>query len=322
MERNKTMIHIILISYFDKNYFMHTDLINWKNTGEYIAFGTHRHQLFVKRLGSANATAEKTLLLLHGFPESSFSYHLVVNGLLDKFDQIILFDMIGYGFSDKPTDNYSYSLMEQADSAFEVWKHFGIKGGHLLAHDMGCSVATEIVARHVDGQMPDWFSDGLKSLTLTNGSVVLSLSKLRSMQKLLLTKAGFLAGKLVNYPLFKQQIKSAHGNSNLSEETIAILYEGNKLQNGHKKSYLTIKYINDRKRYEHNRWLPALAKTDLPIHICWGKDDEVAKVAMAYHLKEHVCPDCVLTVMDGVGHFGQLGNPDAWLNGVLGFYNT
>ncbi len=88
-------------------------------------------------MGNPKAVADNTLLLIHGFPESSYSYHAVVDGLMERFDRIILFDMLGYGLSDKPTEGYTYSLFEQADTVLEVWKHFGISGGHMLSHDMG-----------------------------------------------------------------------------------------------------------------------------------------------------------------------------------------
>ncbi len=274
------------------------------------------------QLGNPNADVNKTLLLLHGFPESSFSYHAVVNGLLDIFDRIILFDMLGYGHSDKPEKNYSYSLLEQADTAFEVWNHFGVKGGHLLAHDMGDSVATEIVARHESNKIPIWFSKGLQSVTLTNGSMVLELADLRIMQKILLSRFGYMLRNLTTYKIFQKQIRSAHGNDKLSEEAIQLLWEGNVLKDGVKKSYLTIKYLNDRKKFEKTRWLPALAKTKLPIHLCWGSDDAVAKIEMAHYLKKNVCKDATLTIMKGLGHFCQLGSPEEWLGYVTSYYRN
>ncbi len=299
---------------------MSPQLIEWQSTGEYIPYGPFQHQLFVKQLGKPAATAQKTLLLIHGFPESSYSYHAVVEGLLEVFDHIILFDMLGYGLSDKPTENYTYSLFEQADTVFEVWKHFGVKGGHMLSHDMGDSVATEIVARHENGLMPAWFSDGLQSLTFTNGSMVLELADLRITQKILLSNYGHLLKNVVSFKIFNQQVRSAHGNSNLSDEEIQTLWELNELQEGRQKTYLTIKYLNDRKRFEKTRWLPALAQTKLPVHICWGDEDAVARVEMAHYLKKNVCKDATLTIMKGLGHFCQMGSPEKWVKYVGAFY--
>lgn len=297
-------------------------LKDWEATGRYITYGPFEHKLFVKQFGNPTASVQKTLLLIHGFPESSYSFHAIINGMLKVFDRIVLFDMLGYGLSDKPIQDYTYSLFEQADTVFEVWKYFGIKGGHLLSHDMGDSVATEIVARHENNLMPMWFSGGLQSLTFTNGSMVLELASLRITQKILLSQYGYILKNANNFRLFNQQVCSAHGNKNLTIEDIQMLWEGNTLQEGHKKIHLTIKYLNDRKRFEKTRWLPALKQTKLPIHICWGDEDAVAKVTMAYYLKEKVCQNATLTIMKGLGHFCQLGSPEKWVEYVSGFYRS
>ncbi|MEE9374128.1 MAG: alpha/beta hydrolase [Saprospiraceae bacterium] len=292
----------------------------WKESGHYISYGPFAHQIFVKELGTSTASSDKTLLLIHGFPESSFSYHLVINELMSVFDRIVLFDFIGYGLSNKPTDDFTYSLFEQTDVLLTVWHHFGVKGGHMLSHDMGDSVATEVIARHCNNLMPIWLSDGLKSVTLTNGSMVLDLADLRITQKILLSKWGSYFKNIISFSIFKKQIISAHGNDNLKDEEIALLWEFNLFQDGHKKTYLTIKYLNDRKRFEKTRWLPALNKCDLPIHLCWGSDDKVARVEMAEYLKLNICTNAELTIMKGVGHFCQIGSPEIWVESILNYY--
>lgn len=299
---------------------MSQEIKDWESTGTYISYGPFKHKMFVKQLGSATATADKTLLLIHGFPESSYSFHKIIDGMMKTFDRIVLFDMLGYGLSDKPTEGYTYSLFEQADTVLNVWKHFGITGGHMLSHDMGDSVATEIVARHENGLMPSWLSEGIQSLTFTNGSMVLELADLRITQKILLSKYGHLLKNLTTYKVFEQQVRSAQGNNNLSSSDIQSLWDFNTLQEGRQKTYLTIKYLNDRKRFEKTRWLPALSQTKLPIHICWGNADAVARIEMAHYLKDNVCPSARLSIMQGVGHFCQLGSPSVWIDHVSRFY--
>eukprot|EP01134_Creolimax_fragrantissima_P003218 CFRG3218T1 len=296
------------------------ELAAWKASGEYITYGPLKHKIFVKQLGQLEARADKTLLMLHGFPESSFSFHKVVDDMLRYFDRVVLFDMLGYGWSDKPELTYSYSLLEQADTAFTVWKYFNLKGGHLISHDMGDSVATEIVARHENNMMPVWFSDGLQSLTFTNGSMVLDLSSLRITQRLLLSGYGYYMQHLVSKTVFEHQVRSAHGNDKLAVADIDSLWEANCFQDGTMKSYLTIKYLTDRKQFEKTRWLPALSQTTLPIHLCWGDNDAVACVKMVNYLKEHVCKDATVTIMKGVGHFCQVGSPEQWIEAVGSYY--
>lgn len=296
-------------------------LLQWKDNGKTHAYGPFDHKVFYIDFGDPDTTSDRTLLIIHGFPESSFSFHKVIDALSYRFDRMILLDLLGYGFSDKPTENYTYSLFEQADVAYSIWQHVGVKGGHLLAHDMGDSVATEILARMENGLKPSWFEDGLKSITFTNGSMVLGLAKLRITQKILLSRYGSLLKRLPTYKLFSQQVKSAHGNKNLTEEDVSHLWDLNVLKEGHHKTYLTIKYLNDRKRFENTRWLPALSKTKIPIHICWGNEDAVAKVEMAHYLKNNICNNAELTIMNGLGHFCQLGSPKKWSEYILAYYD-
>ncbi|MCB1147323.1 MAG: alpha/beta hydrolase [Leptospiraceae bacterium] len=300
---------------------MNQKLKEWKASGEFIELAPCRHQMFVKQIGRTSALPHETLLIIHGFPESSFSFHKVIEGLQNKFERIILCDMLGYGLSDKPVEDYTYSLIEHADTVLKVWEHFGVKGGHLLCHDMGVSVASEILVRANQNLLPGWFSDGLVSVTFTNGSLYHKMAKLRIIQKLLLTRYGKFLRNLVKKPIFAKQIKKAHGNDRLSKEDIDILWELNMLKDGVRKSYLTIKYHLDRFRFEKTRWLPALAQAKLPVHLCWGDKDQIARIEMAHYLKENVCTNAKLTIMPGVGHFCQLDNPQLWLKSILHFYD-
>jgi pimeloyl-ACP methyl ester carboxylesterase len=54
------------------------------------------------------------LLLLHGYPSSSFDWRRAFNALPAR--HLIVFDFLGYGLSDKPRDQL-YSLSMQADIA-------------------------------------------------------------------------------------------------------------------------------------------------------------------------------------------------------------
>ena len=239
--------------------------------------------------------------------------------LARRFRQIVLFDMPGYGLSDKPERGYGYSLLEQADAALQVWRHLGVRGGHLLAHDMGDSVATELAARQVNGTLPAGLG-GWHSFTFTNGSMVLKLARLRTSQRLLLSRAGPWLSRLFNFRTFCQQVRSAHGTNGLDDQDLLGMWENLCLQDGQRKNHLTIRYIEDRKRFETSRWLPALAQTTVPIHLCWGDADAVARVAMAHYLKAQVCTDAALSLMSGVGHFCQLSDPATWLDTTGAFF--
>jgi pimeloyl-ACP methyl ester carboxylesterase len=72
-------------------------------------------QIFVYDSGGK----KQPLCILHGYPTSSLDYHKVLP-ILEKQYRVVVHDHLGFGFSEKP-QNYSYSLMEQADIAFLLW---------------------------------------------------------------------------------------------------------------------------------------------------------------------------------------------------------
>src|SRR5689334_12977633 len=76
------------------------------------------HDVFVIEEGPRDDRAP--LLVLHGFPSSSFDFHLVLSILASK-RRVIVHDHIGFGLSAKP-ERYSYSLIEQAEAAVAVWR--------------------------------------------------------------------------------------------------------------------------------------------------------------------------------------------------------
>ena len=94
-------------------------------------------------------------------------------------------DFLGFGWSDKPPE-LAYSLFEQADATVAIAKALGLTRVHLWAHDMGTSVATELLARRERGNLP--FE--IASLVLMNGSVHIEMAQLTLGQRLLKTPLG------------------------------------------------------------------------------------------------------------------------------------
>jgi pimeloyl-ACP methyl ester carboxylesterase len=82
------------------------------------ALGTHRQlggaRIFTMDVPSIGPERFDPLLVLHGFPTSSFDYAAVVDGLRAG-RRVLLLDMLGYGLSAKPDRPYTMAL--QADLA-------------------------------------------------------------------------------------------------------------------------------------------------------------------------------------------------------------
>jgi pimeloyl-ACP methyl ester carboxylesterase len=296
------------------------ELLAWEACGRTVRVGAAGHRLYVQSTGDAEAPPANTLLLLHGFPESSFSFSRNVDALARRFRRVVLIDLLGFGLSDKPLD-HSYSLFEQADLALEAWHQLGVTGGHVLAHDMGDSVVTELLARHGRGLLPAWFPGGFASVTFTDGSMVMELARLRVSQSLLRSPLGRVLGPMSRYPVFAQQVRSASGGS-LAERAIELMWAALRHHDGQRVQHRIIRYLDERMRFQNTRWLPALTATRIPIHLCWGALDRVSPPAIAEHLKARVCPSARVTLLPRAGHFCQQEDPDGWNEAVLGFWQA
>ena len=269
------------------------------------------HQVFVIEEGQP----EKVLCILHGYPSTSYDYYKVLPRLTRQF-KVIIHDHLGFGFSDKPLD-YSYSLIEQAEIALNLWKKLGFKKVHILAHDYGTSVATEIIARKNSG-----FTDlEIQSLTLCNGSILIELSQLRPIQKLLLNKiTGPTVAKFASRNLFVRNMKRLwFDKSKVDITEFHILWRMLNLQNGKKVMHQLTQYIAERKRLR-SRWVGALQKTDIPINIFWATEDIVAIKAIPTKMHELI-PKSKLIWLEKTGHYPMLENPEKWSKQLLSLIN-
>lgn len=98
------------------------------------------------------------------------------------YANVIVIDHIGFGFSDKPAENFTYSIFNHADNLLYIWKKLEIKSGHLVSHDMGDSVLTEIISRRQRGFLNNYYNnDFFKSITFTNGGMRVNMIKLQPM---------------------------------------------------------------------------------------------------------------------------------------------
>ena len=293
---------------------------SWNKKGIYLSLGKSRLTVFYRSIGNIYAKPDETLLILHGFPESSYSFAKTLTHFESRFKRIVLFDFLGFGLSDKPKSGFNYSILAHADTAEMLWRAVSVQGGHLVCHDMATSVGTELLYRQELGVLKCF--KAFKSITFTNGSMAIDFTKLRIAQKILLNKTtGPYFSVLVNKVIFNHQIKSAHGNDRLSREDIDDMWSYMAHNGGKKISHLIIQYYRDRMKYEKTRWLPCLQHAKIPIHLCWGADDQVAPLDMVNYLSESICPQAKLTILDGAGHFPHIGSPDTWSQKVLSFYS-
>lgn len=90
------------------------------------------------RIAFGRAGSGPPLVLAHGWPWSSFSWHRVIPQLAEDHE-VFWYDMPGYGLSEKAPDQ-STSLDVQGEIFAFMLKHLGIEKPHVVAHDFGGAV--------------------------------------------------------------------------------------------------------------------------------------------------------------------------------------
>lgn len=242
------------------------------------------------------------LLLLHGFPSSSYDWRLLLE--LEPSWSSLAFDFLGFGLSEKPRGR-DYSLFEQADLAETL---VGDGAGPVVAvgHDMGTSVATELMARDLEGRL----GFVLAGVLLFNGSIVAELASLTLGQKLLLSRAGPMLAKLGSRRFFAQQLggvfSEAHPlTAEEAEDQWSLVCAGGGRTLGHHQ----VAYY--RERIEHaERWHGALRDWPGELHYAWGLEDPVATPVMLRAVRE-LRPAAPATELPGLGHYPQIEDPAA-----------
>ncbi|MBB3604041.1 pimeloyl-ACP methyl ester carboxylesterase [Mycolicibacterium sp. BK556] len=248
------------------------------------------------------------VLLLHGFPSSSYDFRDVVDRLGDR--AWLTLDFLGFGLSDKPRP-HRYSLLEQADIVQQVVADVAPGPVVLLAHDMGTSVATELLARDVSGTLPFV----IQRAVLTNGSVIIERASLRPSQKILRGPFGPILARLTNKQGFLRGFAKLFSAANpLSDEEAQAQWALMANDDGHRIINLLCAYLNERVRFAP-RWHGAVRDWDKPLGFLWATGDPVATTNVLAGLRE-LRPTAEVIELPGIGHYPQIEVPDEFTAGA------
>lgn len=268
-------------------------------------------ELFYRVTGTADSGLP-WLVCFHGFPTSSWDWHRLLP-MLETSRRVLVFDFPGYGLSGKPPER-DYSLLRQLDAAEALMRHLGIETFDLLAHDMGNSVACELLRRREAGGYPF----GLVSLTLLNGGIYMDLHRPLLTQRLLRTPVvGAVAARFTSWPVFRLQYPRVYADPGQFDEEHYRSQWALLLHNGGRRTLHKIAgYMKERTRMGE-QWTGPLHRLDLPLQVIWGAEDPIAVFAIARTLCENH-PAIELSRFDGIGHYPQLEAPERVAE-VMGF---
>jgi pimeloyl-ACP methyl ester carboxylesterase len=272
------------------------------------------HDLFVVDTGAAEAPV---LVMLHGFPGSSFDWRRVVPALTPRW-RVITFDFLGFGLSAKP--DRAYSLFAQADLVEELLAARGVSRAALLAHDMGDTVAAELLARAGERGAGDSDGDGdgpvdgvdWVACLLTNGSIFIDMAQLTSGQQLLLSLPDEMTADSLGADGMANGLQASFPPGRPSAEEMQAMVALILRDGGDRLLPRTIRYVEERRAHQP-RWTSALVDYPGTLVAAWGDLDPIAVPAMPDRLEElraEAGHDLELVHWPDIGHWPSVEDPD------------
>lgn len=239
---------------------------------------------------------ERTALLaLHGFPTSSWDWAEAAPLVAASGRRVLLFDGLGFGLTETSADA-ACSVFDQADAAIAVLRAAGVARVHIWAHDMGTSVATELLARREQGLLPF----DVASVVLMNGGLYVEMSRPAVGQRLLMSRAGPWFARLGRRAIFAAQMRRLFGRvpdpGVINSMWDLVAHDG-----GTRRLPTTIRFMGDRARFRR-RWIGALERSGLPVLIAWGGADPVTRLDIGQRLARDI-PGAELQTWDDLGHY-------------------
>lgn len=259
-----------------------------------------------------NADGE-AILLLHGFPNSSWDWYQLWPLLGQKY-RLIAPDFLGYGRSDKPLD-YDYSVHDQVDQVINLLAHLRVRRIHLMTHSSGAAVCQELVSMIALDHEPDM--PEVLSLCFLNGGISPGEAP-TIMEQRMVKSLGPNAASVVDEVFVRNAMNSLAGAlTPLAQDEAGIYFEQLRTGKGLQVVSRLLDYMEVRVEM-HNRWMHAMRQTDIPLSAIIGAADPIWGLGMKPILDASL-PYLRVDFIEKAGHYPMLQAPGQvarlWLSG-------
>jgi pimeloyl-ACP methyl ester carboxylesterase len=280
--------------------------IDWQNKGALLP--VYNKNIFTIDTGGNH---ENCIVILHGYLSSSYDYHKVIQEL-SKNNRVIVQDLIGFGFSDKPKNKY-FTIIDQTDYVLELWRLLELKTITLISHDYGNLIAKEVLAR----QNSCCANINIDKIYFCNGSVPVDHYNYLDTHKFYKDDISIkMISMLTSFGVYKKVIKDFfYDDKKISDEELKEMWMQLEHNNGRDHINFVYHYVRERKIF-WNRWITALKETEVSIELIWGQEDRITDECIPDLKKEKVAINNISWIKK-TGHFPMLESPKEWLQCIL-----
>ncbi|MEM7207918.1 MAG: alpha/beta hydrolase [Pseudomonadota bacterium] len=258
------------------------------------------------------ADESESVVLLHGTPSSSLIWRNVVPTLNAAGYTVHVFDLLGYGLSERPRNPaVDTSISAQVPILEHLFDHWELDSAHVVGHDFGGAIAKRFSLAS---------PTKVRSLALIDSVSFDSYPSKRTREQM---QAGL--DSLIQKPdaehraHFREWLLSSVFNKQRLATTVLDTYvemisgtvgQGSLFQH-------QIRHYDPKHTMEIADRLHELAS--LPVKIIWGANDEWQVVDWAHKLHTAI-PRSELEVIDRCGHFAMEDQPEKVSDRLLEFF--
>lgn len=251
------------------------------------------------------------VVLVHGTPSSSLIWRDVVPELVAAGFRAHVFDLLGYGLSERPCDpDIDTSISGQVPILEALLDHWRLERLHLVAHDIGGGVAQRFALAA---------PDRIASLTLIDTVSFDSYPSSRTRQQM---QAGLEV--LIKKP-------DAEHRAHFEDWLLSAVHDKARLRDGALGTYLDFisgpvgqaSFFQHQVRHYDPRHTMDIADRmgelgRLPVKLIWGAEDAWQVTDWARRLHAAI-PGSELDIVEACGHFAMEDRPEALANLVIDF---
>ncbi|MBT2679095.1 alpha/beta hydrolase [Bacillus sp. ISL-35] len=240
-----------------------------------------------------NPDAKETLVLLHGFLSSTFSFRHLIPLLKEDYN-VISVDLPPFGKSGK-LSSFKYSYQNLATTVVELMKSLGIREFNVVGHSMGGQIAMNILLHH-----PDHAKKGI--LLCSSGYL----------------KKASLPLVLSSYiPYFHLYVKFHLARSGVKQNLQNVVYDHSMINDEMLYGYLS-PFLEDDifkaltmmiRHREGDLSAEELRKIEAPCLLIWGEHDKVVPVRIGRKLNKDL-KHSELVILKETGHLVPEERPE------------
>ena len=262
----------------------------------------------------------KFALLLHGFPESKFSWRYQMPLLAELGYTVWAPNMRGYGKSSKPSNVADYHIDNLVADAAALIDAAGAKQTLLMAHDWGAVIAWNFAIRKarplerlviMNVPHPACMARELRTWAQRKKSWYIFFFQLPWLPERMLGARGAQA---IGRAFSDMAVDKSRFPAAVTDE-----YRRNALEPGALKAM--VNYYRAGVRAGEKAMNPAPGLIDTPTLMIWGEEDTALSKATTFGTEQYV-KDLTLRYLPGVSHWVQQEAPEtvnamieAWLQG-------